>query len=483
MSDAHADHPEPTSPKRAPETPTVDARAAVGAAVAAALCVAAVLLLAGFLYLLPDGFFNEFGVGRREATHYFAAAAHRPRPEIGIPQFQLGLRLLLTAAWAAYGAFLYLAGRCPGTAWRWRLPVVMGVPLLVAVVCPPALSNDIYAYLAYARLGVLYGENPYLQVARRLADFQDPVSHYYVRPVSTIYGPVWTLVTYGVVFLLRSCGLWWQVLAIKLLAGLSVTGAALAARRIAERYSPGYGEAASLAVVLNPLFLVEGPGHGHNDLFMAGLLLAGIACWAEGRPRRATLLVGLSAGVKFITLGLAPWLWIEQARRGRLPAALIQGLVAAGLALLPIVVFYTPFWAGAATFAGFRSQLDWDTDAAARAQNEQLMQWWTAHGAPHFAGSLAVLLRWQWPALVLYLVLTFWVWRSRAEAPFMAAWIVFAAWMARFSPRILWFPWYFVWPFSVALCRWDPLYRRLAAGCAVMAYLLMLSYTMQAGVP
>src|SRR6185295_19595190 len=82
------------------------------AAVAAAVCAIAVLLTSLFLYTLPTPFFNEFGMGRREASHFYAAVMHRPRPEITPEGFQLGFRLLLTLAWAGYGAFLYFAARC-----------------------------------------------------------------------------------------------------------------------------------------------------------------------------------------------------------------------------------------------------------------------------------------------------------------------------------------------------------------------------------
>src|SRR6185369_16134490 len=95
-----------------PSSVAPQAAGRIMAAVAAAVCAIAVLLTALFLYTLPTSFFNEFGMGRREATHFYAAVMHRTRPEISPEGFQLGLRFLLTLAWAAYGAFLYSAVRC-----------------------------------------------------------------------------------------------------------------------------------------------------------------------------------------------------------------------------------------------------------------------------------------------------------------------------------------------------------------------------------
>src|SRR5262249_24967376 len=186
----------------------------------------------------------------------------------------------------------------------------------------------------------------------------------------------------------------------------------------------------------------------------------------------------------FVTLALVPWLLIEQGRGRRLAPFLREALIAGALVLVPIVVCYMPFWAGPATFSGPRSQYALDTDPAAAARSAEVMSWLTAHGTPGPLARLAPLVLWQWPALLLYGVLTVWVWQSRRAGVTLAAWVAFAVSMARFRPRVWLFPWYFFRPTAVALCRWEPLlYRRLIALCTLMGYLIMLEYTVRAAVP
>src|SRR5204863_5851009 len=90
------------------------------------------------------------------------------------------------------------------------------------------------------------------------------------------YGPVWTLISMALWGCLGWASAFWQLFGIKLLAATALLAAALAGRAIAERLEPGRGNLALLAIGLNPLFVLEGPGNGHNDLLMFALFMAGI---------------------------------------------------------------------------------------------------------------------------------------------------------------------------------------------------------------
>src|SRR6201987_6448921 len=74
-----------------------------------------------------------------------------------------------------------------------------GVALLHAIVFvgPILISTDVFSYIAYARMGVEHGVNPYTHGPIAIA--HDPV-YYYVgndwKHVATAYGPLYTLLSY-----------------------------------------------------------------------------------------------------------------------------------------------------------------------------------------------------------------------------------------------------------------------------------------------
>ncbi len=62
---------------------------------------------------------------------------------------------------------------------------------------PILLSTDVFSYIAYARMGVVHGINPYLHGP--VAIVGDPVFHYVGHDwlhVATAYGPLYTLLSY-----------------------------------------------------------------------------------------------------------------------------------------------------------------------------------------------------------------------------------------------------------------------------------------------
>ena len=71
--------------------------------------------------------------------------------------------------------------------------------------------------------------------------------------------------------------------------------------------SPGRENLTLLAIGLNPLLLLEGPGSGHNDLLMVSFLLIGAMFYLEKKYLLAALFLGLSVGIKMVTLAVLPW--------------------------------------------------------------------------------------------------------------------------------------------------------------------------------
>ncbi len=244
---------------------------------------------------------------------------------------------------------------------------------LLLLLGPPLISQDVFGYLEFARLGVLHGLDPYTHVAAEAPT--DAVFPFIGWPFQhSPYGPLFTLGTYP----LASLGLGgWPV---------GVQGARAVAskprRGCAHRTRRGgdgtFGQAAAVFVGLNPVLLELAVGGAHNDTLVL-LILAGalaLAARKTGTPparaggdavsmdmagRRgaragasrtaqvgahnlraaaALLVVGIgvkaSAGLVLPFVVLAPALWRE---RVRVAASALAALVL--LAIVAVVGFGT----------------------------------------------------------------------------------------------------------------------------------------------
>ena len=183
-----------------------------------------------------------------------------------------------------------------------RATAAWSAPLLLT---PPLLSRDVYAYAGQAHL-VAVGLNPYTHGP---VDAPGPLA----AEVDDVWGPAPS--PYGPVFLRLAS---WLVpgehviLAVVLLRLLAVAGLALLAWSLL-RFTDRPGPAVWLAVA-NPLVLLHAVGGAHNDVVMAGLLVAGLA--VASRPGCSRLV----AGAALITV-----------------AALVKVPAAAALGFLPLM--------------------------------------------------------------------------------------------------------------------------------------------------
>jgi alpha-1,6-mannosyltransferase len=215
---------------------------------------------------------------------------------------------------------------------RWipRSIAIAGAIVLIAVwtLAPPLLSTDIFNYVAYARMGVLYHLNPYVHGAAAIVP--DPVVRY-TGPewlhTPTAYGPLFTLVSYAFVPLGVGGAMW----AFKALAGLAAIGCSAlvwaCARKLGMRPVP-----AMLFFALNPLLLMYAVGGGHNDVFMAFFLLAGALLILSGKPELGGAALMAAVAVK-VTAGLVlPFVLVASGSRWRV-------LLGAALGALVLSIF------------------------------------------------------------------------------------------------------------------------------------------------
>jgi hypothetical protein len=318
---------------------------------------------------------------------------------------------------------------------------------------PPLISQDVFGYLEFARLGVLHGLDPYTHVAAEAPT--DAVFPFVGWPFQhSPYGPIFTLGSYPLAWLGLAGGLW----ALKAIAVAASLGAvaltASAARRMGRP-----AKAAAVFVGLNPVLLELATGGAHNDTLVL-LALAGALALAAGtaprlRAAAALLVVGVgvkaSAGLVIPFVALAPSAWRE---RGRVAASAVGAF--ALLAMVAVVGF------GAHAF-GFLNALN---------EQQQLV---ATHSIPaetaRLVGLSGVPAWWRHLYLVGFLIaLAYTLWRTARGADWrtMAGWATLAlllstAWLL---------PWYAIWALPLAALSHS---RRLRAATLVFcAYAILI---------
>ena len=254
---------------------------------------------------------------------------------------RLGYRVFLIAvlvAVAAYAVVLWLVSRLGEGAMSKRFAIALIVILhAVLFVGPVLLSTDVFSYIAYARMGVEHGLNPYLHGPAAIS--HDPVFRYVGhdwRETPTAYGPLYTLLSYPLAPLGLNGSLW----AMKLEALLASAGTLVLVWRcaLARGFEPVF---ALVAVALNPLYLIYGLGGSHNDLVMMLAMMAAVALMLAPRPssRReagAAAIVVAGALTKATVAVLLPFMLLARRRLAPLVGALAA--LAAG-ALIAYAVF------------------------------------------------------------------------------------------------------------------------------------------------
>ena len=200
----------------------------------------------------------------------------------------------------------------PGVAVRklvWLL-VIWAIPVLVA---PPLFSRDIYSYAAQGEMmshhisPYLYGPSP----SGRARSFTRHVDPLWVNTPSP-YGPFFLQVT-GTLTSLSAAQSAHRSGALEAsrLAGVILIAVALPslARSMGRDPARAFGLA-----VLNPATILHGVGGAHNDVLMAGLLVAGLALAKRKRPVLGIVMCALAASVKVpAALGIIyiGWDWVS----------------------------------------------------------------------------------------------------------------------------------------------------------------------------
>ncbi len=167
-----------------------------------------------------------------------------------------------------------------------------------------AFSYDIFNNIFDAKIFTHYQLNPY---AYKALDFpHDPMLSFMHWTQRTYpYGPIWLLFSIPLSYL----GL--QIFLVtfflfKILATLSFLGAVYFIEKITQKINPKTSLFSVVLFALNPLVIIESLVSAHNDITMFFLALCSVWLLIDNKSIRSLLLLGLSIGVKFTTVFLAP---------------------------------------------------------------------------------------------------------------------------------------------------------------------------------
>ena len=223
--------------------------------------------------------------------------------------------------WLAFAAYLCLTVGATALSLRvvWTTIALVVVAFALA---PPLLSQDVFSYIDYARLGVVHDLNPYVAVPADMRS--DPSFAHLGWPIAvSAYGPLFTLTTYLVGQASVATALW----VLKALAAASVLGVAALCARLA----PARGvdpRRAAVFVALNPLVLVHVVGGAHNDGLAMLLAMLGVAGVLSAREASGGAALVAALAVKLSTAFAAPFALLGSARRGRFLIGALAALAA-----------------------------------------------------------------------------------------------------------------------------------------------------------
>jgi alpha-1,6-mannosyltransferase len=239
---------------------------------------------------------------------------------------RLGYRIFLIAVLAFSAGYACLVLLARSVSKRWAIALVVALHAIVFA-GPILLSTDVFSYIAYARMGVEHGLNPYTHGP--IAISGDPIYHYVGQDwkrVFTAYGPVYTLISYPFALLGVTGALW----GMKVLAMLASAATLLLVWRCAG--ARGLDPVKALLLVgANPLYVIYAVGGAHNDLLMLALMMLAVSLTFAGRQAAGAATVVAGALLKATMAALLPFMILARRSRAQVLGAL--GALAAGVAV------------------------------------------------------------------------------------------------------------------------------------------------------
>ena len=191
-----------------------------------------------------------------------------------------------------------------------QLCIYLGILVGILFLSFPAFSNDIFNYIATAKVTYQYHENPYIVMPIDIPN--EPMLHFLQAANKTaLYGPTWILVTY-VPYVLGGNNLLVTMYTFKFVAVFFYFALIWLIWRVTKRFT------AVVFFAFNPLVIVDTLVDAHNDVVMMSLALAAFYVLQKKKYVWAVVLLCLSILVKGATLFLVPvfvYAWWKQHKK------------------------------------------------------------------------------------------------------------------------------------------------------------------------
>lgn len=258
--------------------------------------------------------------------------------------FYVGVALLVVG-WLGLGSWARSPRLSPRTvaliAALWCVPLAVGVPLF---------SRDIYSYLAQGTMAHL-GLSPYHAAPAVLARVGQ--SHVlsgvdpFWRHVTAPYGPLFV----GVISLIvgvTGAHLVAGALAIRAFDLLGLVLLAIFVPRLARSYGGDPARATWLAVA-SPLILLQLVAPAHNDLLMAGLMVAGVSLAVDRHTLLGIAVCALAATIKLpaiVAVAFVAMVWIRETSSWRERGVRAAQATLVAVVTLAVVTLVTGFGIG-----------------------------------------------------------------------------------------------------------------------------------------
>jgi hypothetical protein len=279
-----------------------------------------------------------------------------PPPPLALSWGETGLFLLtFVLVFACYLLALRVLAARVGIVFTSISTAIFGLVLLFI---PIVTSQDIYSYIIYARMQVLYSLNPLTTLPTAIMG--DPAYlHLYWTDQPSAYGPTWIALTSFLQWITGSAGtasLTPMLLALRITALLSHLGSVLLLWSLSGRLQLQFGykksrirRVAVFAFAWNPLLLFEAGINAHNDAVLLFIILLALWCLVRIPTQSGVLCTAfllalatcLKVNIAILFPGLLLFIWLAhpslQARlRAILPPLLVYTATVVGL--------YAPFW-------------------------------------------------------------------------------------------------------------------------------------------
>ncbi|HEY2439010.1 MAG TPA: polyprenol phosphomannose-dependent alpha 1,6 mannosyltransferase MptB [Solirubrobacteraceae bacterium] len=245
---------------------------------------------------------------------------------------------LVYAGMAALGcAWLGLGRALPSQRATLAIGAVWLLPLALA---PPLFSRDVYSYLAQGTILHL-GHSPYKSAPQLLASLGrervlDAVSPFW-RGTTAPYGPLF-LGLVSVIVGVVGTNLVLGVLLTRLVEMSGIVLLAIFIPWLARALGTDPRRALWLAL-LSPLVMLELIAAGHNDVMMAGMLVAGVACALSGRPLLGIAVCALAATIKVPALAAVLFIAVAWGRAESGRAAQVRFFATAAVLTVAVLAF------------------------------------------------------------------------------------------------------------------------------------------------